>query len=206
MNLLRNAAVAVLMTLWTTILLGVAYPVAVTGIAQALFPGRANGQLVRRGGVVVGSRLIGQPFSSPRYFRPRPSAAGPAGYDASASGGSNLGPTNRRLIDRVAADVASARRDHPGMPVPIDMVTASGSGLDPDISPEAARFQAARVARARGLSVEAVLRLVDEFTAPPVLGFLGEARVNVLMLNLALDDRFGGSAPADGHSGSAANR
>jgi potassium-transporting ATPase KdpC subunit len=206
MNLRRNVIVALLMTLWTTILLGVAYPLAVTGIAQALFPARANGQLVRRGGVVVGSRLIAQPFTSPRYFHPRPSAAGPAGYDASASGGSNLGPTNRRLIERVAAGVASARRDDPGGKVPIDMVTTSASGLDPDISPAAARFQAPRVARARGLPLDAVLRLVGEFTTPPDLGFLGEARVNVLMLNLALDDGFGAGPQRAGQSGSAAKR
>jgi K+-transporting ATPase ATPase C chain len=206
MNLTRNAIIAALMTFWTTILVGVAYPLAVTGIAQVLFPARANGQLVRRGGVVVGSRLLAQPFTSPRYFHPRPSAAGAAGYDASASGGSNLGPTNRRLIDRVAAGVAAARKDDPGQRVPIDMVTTSASGLDPDISPATARFQAARVARARGLPVDVVLRLVDEFTTPPDLGFLGEARVNVLMLNLALDDRVGAGAQPAGHSGSTANR
>ena len=183
----KNLLTAVLMTVATTVLLGIVYPLMVTGIAQVLFPGRANGELIRRNGVVVGSRLIGQPFASPAYFHSRPSAAG-NGYDAASSGGSNLGPTNRKLIERVQADVAAAQADHPGAPVPVDLVTASGSGLDPDISPAAAEFQIARVARARGIPPETLRRLVRQHTQGRTFGFLGEPRVNVLELNLALDE------------------
>ena len=174
------------MTIATTILLGIVYPLVVTGIAQVVFPAKANGQLIKRNGVVVGSRIIGQPFSSSSYFHSRPSAAG-NGYDADNSSGSNLGPTNQKLIERVRGDLAAAQGDNPGTPVPVDLVTASGSGLDPDISPAAAEFQIRRVARARGLSPETVRNLVREHTQDRTFGFLGEPRVNVLELNLALD-------------------
>lgn len=182
----RNLLTAVLMTVATTFLLGIVYPLVVTGIAQVFFPSKANGELIRRNGVVLGSRLIGQPFSSPAYFHSRPSAAG-NGYDAANSGGSNLGPTNQKLIERVKADAVAAQADNPGTPVPVDLVTASGSGLDPDISPAAAEFQVARVARARGLAPETVRQLVRRYTQGRTFGFLGEPRVNVLELNLALD-------------------
>jgi potassium-transporting ATPase KdpC subunit len=186
-----QVSAAVRMTLVFTVLTGLVYPAAVTGVAEALFPARAHGSLLTAGGRVVGSALIGQNFSRPEYFHPRPSAAGPDGYDATASGGSNLGPTNRRLIDRVAAAVARYRQENPGFtgPVPADAVTASASGLDPDISPANAGIQAARVARVRGLPLATVLALVAERTGRPWLGFIGEPRVNVLELNLDLDRR-----------------
>src|SRR5579864_7002507 len=183
----KNLVTAILMTIATTVLLGIVYPLLVTGIAQLLFPDKANGQLIKRNGVVVGSRVIGQPFSSPQYFRSRPSAAG-NGYDAGNSSGSNLGPTNQKLVERVKGDVAAAEKDNPGAPVPVDLVTASGSGLDPDISPAAAEFQVARVAQARGLAPETVRQLVRRHTRGRTFGFLGEPRVNVLELNLALDE------------------
>ncbi len=183
----KNFVTAILMTIVTTLLLGLGYPLAVTGLAQVLFPDKANGQLVERDGKVVGSRIIGQPFSSPGYFRSRPSAAG-AGYDAGASSGSNLGPTNDKLVARVKEDVERLRAENPGVPVPIDLVTTSGSGLDPHVSPAAADFQVPRVARERGMSEDDVRRLVAEHTEGRQLGFLGEPRVNVLMLNLALDN------------------
>ena len=175
------------MTIVTTVLLGLVYPLVVTGLAQVIFPDQANGQLIRRAdGTVIGSRLIGQPFSSPGYFRSRPSAAN---YDAAASSGSNLGPTNQKLIDRVKADVEKLQAENPGKPVPIDLVTTSGSGLDPQISPAAAEFQIPRVARERGMSETDVREVVAAHTESRQFGFLGEARVNVLELNLDLDNR-----------------
>jgi len=184
---MKNLVTAVLMTIVTTILLGLAYPLIVTGLAQVIFPDQANGQLIRAAdGTIIGSRLIGQPFSSPGYFRSRPSAAG---YDASASSGSNLGPTNQKLIDRVKADVEKLQAENPGKPVPIDLVTTSASGLDPHISPAAAEFQVPRVARERGMSEVELRQIVAAHTEGRQFGFLGEPRVNVLELNLDLDKR-----------------
>jgi K+-transporting ATPase ATPase C chain len=185
----RQLVPAVVAFLVFTVLTGIAYPLAVTGVAQVAFPNRADGSLIERDGRVVGSRLIGQSFGGARYFHPRPSAAGD-GYDASASSASNLGPTNEDLLSAVRERAAAYRREN-GLPsnarVPVDALTASGSGLDPDISPANARLQAPRVSRVRGLSLERVLALVDEHTDGPSLGFLGEEGVNVLELNLALD-------------------
>ena len=175
---------ALVMIVAMTVLTGLAYPLAMTGLAGLLFPNQAHGSLVVRDGVVVGSSLIGQNFGSDRYFHPRPSAAGADGYDAAASSGSNLGPTSAALVDRVKASVEVLG---PTRPVPVDLVTASGSGLDPDISPAAADFQVARVAAARGLPQAQVRHLVANHTAARWLGVLGEPRVNVLELNLALD-------------------
>jgi K+-transporting ATPase ATPase C chain len=186
MNITRNLAVAILMTIVTTIILGVIYPLAMTGIAQVIFPEQANGELIKRNGAVVGSRLIGQEFASPGYFHSRPSAAG-TGYDAANSGGSNLGPTNRKLIDAVKANVAAARQENPHAPIPIDLVTTSASGFDPHITPAAAEFQVPRVARERGMSEMDVRSAVAAHTEGRQFGFLGEPRVNVLELNLALD-------------------
>ena len=186
MNITRNLIVAVLMTVVTTALLGVVYPLVITGLAQAIFPDKANGQLIEQNGRIVGSRIIGQGFSSPGYFRSRPSAAG-TGYDAANSAGTNLGPTNKKLIDAVSAAVADAQKENPGTPVPIDLVTSSASGLDPHISPAAAAFQVSRVARERGLPPDEVRRLVNAHTDGRQLGFFGEAGVNVLELNLDLD-------------------
>jgi K+-transporting ATPase ATPase C chain len=170
-----------------TVLTGIAYPLAVTGVAQIAFPGRAGGSLIRHNGQVVGSRLIGQEFTGPRYFHPRPSAAG-EGYDAMASGPSNLGPTNPELLRLVRQRRAGYEAEN-GAEAPVDAVTASGSGLDPQISPANARLQAPRVARARGLALDEVLALVDRHTSGRSLGFLGESGVNVLELNLALDEQ-----------------
>jgi K+-transporting ATPase ATPase C chain len=183
----KNLLISIWMTLATTVLLGILYPLAVTGLAQLFFPRQANGDLIRSDGEVVGSRLIGQPFTSPRYFYSRPSAAGPTGYDATQSGGSNLGPTNQALIARVAASVKQMQADNPGAAVPVDLVTSSGSGLDPDISPAAAEFQVPRVARERRMTQDEVRALVKQHTQGRQLGFLGEPRVNVLELNLELD-------------------
>jgi K+-transporting ATPase ATPase C chain len=187
---MKNLRTAVLMTVVTTILLGLIYPLVVTGIAQVIFPEKANGQLIKRAdGTVIGSRIIGQPFSTPGYFRSRPSAASIAGYDAGASSGSNLGPTNQKLLDRVKADVEKAQAENPGKAVPIDLVTTSGSGLDPHISPAAAEFQIPRVARERGTNDDEIRRIVAMHTAGRQFGFLGESTVNVLELNLDLDSK-----------------
>jgi potassium-transporting ATPase KdpC subunit len=187
----RNLITAVLMTIATTVLLGIIYPLLITGAAQVMFPKQANGQLITRDGAVIGSRLIGQPFIGPGYFHSRPSSAGAAGYDASASSGSNLGPTNAQLIARVNGAAAKAQTENPGVVVPVDLVTTSGSGLDPDITPASAQFQIRRVAAERKISEADVARLIDENMEPRQWGFLGEPRVNVLALNLALDRRFG---------------
>lgn len=189
MNITRNLLIAVLMTIATTILLGLVYPLAMTAIAQAIFPDKANGQLVMREGRVIGSRIIGESFSSPGYFHGRPSAAG-AGYDAANSAGTNVGPTSRKLVDAVKTAVAAAQKENPSAPVPIDLVTSSASGLDPHLSPAAALFQAPRVAAARRASEADVRRLVGAHIEPRQFGFLGEPRVNVLELNLALDEQW----------------
>ncbi len=178
---------AIRFTVVTTILFGLVYPLIVTGLAQLLFPDRANGQLIWRGGRVVGAKLIGQTFSSPGYFHSRPSAAGPAGYDASVSGGSNLAPTNRKLVERVQHSVERLRAESASRPVPGDLVTSSASGLDPHISPAAAAFQIARVARERRVREEAVRALVGKHTEGRQWGIFGEPHVNVLELNLDLD-------------------
>jgi K+-transporting ATPase ATPase C chain len=183
----KNLITSVLMTLVTTVLCGLLFPLAITGLAQLLFPKQANGQLLTRNGQVVGSRLIGQTFSSAKYFHSRPSSAG-AGYDASNSGGSNLGPTNQTLIARVQADADRLHPENPGVAIPMDLLTTSGSGLDPHISPEAAEFQVPRIARERGMSEDAVRQTVELHTESRQFGFLGEPRVNVLELNLALDE------------------
>ena len=184
---MKHLVTAILMTIVTTILLGLAYPLVVTGLAQVLFKDKANGQLIERDGVVIGSRIIGQPFSSPGYFRSRPSAAGANGYDAAGSAGSNYGPTNKKLIDRVKADVEKLQAENPGKPIPADLVTTSASGLDPHITPAGAEFQVPRVARERGVSEEQIRQVVAAHTEGRQFGLLGEPRVNVLALNFALD-------------------
>jgi potassium-transporting ATPase KdpC subunit len=185
----KNLLISVLMTIATTILLGIIYPLVVTGLAQVIFPHKANGQLIQKDGKIVGSSLIGQGFSGTGYFHSRPSAAG-VGYDAANSAGSNLGPTNQKLLDRIKGDVAIAQADNPGTPVPIDLVTTSASGFDPHITPAAAEFQSQRIAKERGASVDQVRALVLKHTEGRQLGILGEPRVNVLELNLELDQLF----------------
>ena len=178
--------------IFLTVVLGVIYPLAMTGISQVLFPKQANGSLITNGGKVIGSEIIGQGFTKPEYFHPRPSAAGTNGYDATASSGSNWGPTNQKLIDRVKTSVEQFRKENPDYqgPIPADLVTASSSGLDPHISPDSARAQGPRVAKARGIAADQVNALITQFTEQPTLGVLGEPRVNVLKLNLALDEQF----------------
>jgi K+-transporting ATPase ATPase C chain len=182
----KNLLISLWFTLVTTVIFGLLYPLVVTGLSLVLFPGRANGQLIERNGKIVGSRIIGQAFTGPGYFHPRPSNAG-TGYDPTSSGGSNLGPTNKTLIERVKGDVEKLQTENPGAPIPVDLVTSSGSGLDSDISPAAAEFQIPRVAHSRGMKQEDVRALVQKHTKGRDLGFLGEERVNVLELNLELD-------------------
>jgi K+-transporting ATPase ATPase C chain len=183
---------ALRINIFLTILLGVAYPLAVTGISQLAFPHQANGSLITKNGQPVGSELLGQNFTKPEYFQPRPSAAGNDGYDPTASGGSNYGPTNQKLIDRVKASVDKFHKDNPDYqgPIPADLLTASASGLDPEISPASAQVQIARVAKARGITADQLGQLVAQYTKSPDLGLLGEPRVNVLKLNLALDEQY----------------
>jgi len=178
--------------IFLTIVFGLVYPLSITGLCQVLFPHQANGSLITAGGKVIGSEIIGQNFTRPEYFHPRPSAAGDKGYDPTASGGSNYGPTNQKLIDRVRASVDQFRAENPDYhgPIPADLVTASASGLDPDLSPDSALAQTVRVAKARGISPDTAARLVAQLTDAPTLGFLGEPHVNVLKLNLALDQAY----------------
>jgi len=182
----KHLITSLLMTIATTILLGLIYPLVITGLAQVLFRDKANGQMLVRNGEVIGSHLIAQPFTSAKYFHPRPSNAG-NGYDAANSGGTNLAPSNQKLIDRVQADSKTLHDENPNQPIPVDLITTSASGLDPDISPAAAEFQVPRIARERGLAESAVRELVQKHTNQRDLGLLGEPRVNVLELNLALD-------------------
>ena len=178
--------IAVLMTIITTVIFGLIYPFAVTGLAQLLFPSKANGSLIYSHDTIVGSRLLGQAFTGSGYFHPRPSAAG-NGYDAANSGGSNLAPTNHALLDRVKGDVEKLHAENPGAAIPVDLVTTSASGLDPDISPDAAEFQISRVAKERGVSVADLRAMVARHTLGRQFGVLGEPRVNVLELNMELD-------------------
>ena len=192
----KNLWISLLMTMATTVLFGLVYPLVVTALAQLIFPHKANGQLIVKNGTVVGSSIIGQGFSGPAYFHSRLSAAG-NGYDAANSGGSNFGPTNQKLLDRVKSDVATAQAESPGTPIPIDLVTTSASGFDPHITPAAAEFQLARIARVRGIRIEQLRALVAKHTEGRQFGMLGEPRVNVLELNLDLDRRsaFAGASP-----------
>jgi K+-transporting ATPase ATPase C chain len=187
-NVKRNLLIAIWMTLATTVLLGIVYPLVVTGLAQVLYPRRANGSTIEYRGKLVGSRLIGQPFTSPGYFHSRPSAAGPAGYDPTQSQGSNLAPTNKALLDRVSASLQTLQAENPNAPIPIDLVTTSASGLDPDISPASAEFQIPRVAKERKMTEDDLRAVVQRHTHQRQFGFLGEPRVNVLELNLDLDE------------------
>src|SRR5260370_11009619 len=184
----KNLLIALWFTLVTTVMFGLIYPLAVTGFSQLLFPGKANGQLIESNGKMVGSRIIGQAFTGPGYFHSRPSAAGTGnGYDPTSSGGSNLGPTNKALVDRVNGDVQKLHAENPGAPIPVDLVTTSGSGLDPDISPAAADFQISRVARERHVSEDEIRSLVAKHILGRQFGVLGEPRVDVLDLKLDLD-------------------
>jgi K+-transporting ATPase ATPase C chain len=185
----KNLLISIWYTLVTTVILGLIYPLAVTGLAQLLFPKQANGELIQQGGKLIGSHLIGQPFTAAGYFYSRPSAAGAAGYDPTASGGSNLGPTNKTLVTRVDASVQQLQPTNPSTPIPADLVTTSASGLDPDISRASAEFQVPRVAKERGMSEQDVRAFVQKHTLGRQFGFLGEARVNVLELNLDLDSQ-----------------
>ena len=184
----RNLLISIWMTLATTVLLGIIYPFVVTGLAQVLYPRRANGEIIESRGQLVGSRLIGQPFTSPWYFHSRPSAAGPAGYDPTQSQGSNLAPTNKALLDRVSTSVKALQAENPNTPIPIDLVTTSASGLDPDISPASAEFQIPRVAKERKMTEADLRAVVQRHTQQRQFGILGEPRVNVLELNLDLDE------------------
>lgn len=184
----KNFTISILMTVVTTVLLGLVYPMVVTALAQVFFKDKANGQLITKNGDIVGSRIIGQAFIGAGYFHSRPSAAG-NGYDAANSGGSNYGPTNQKLVDRVAASVTDLQKENPGTPIPADLVTTSASGLDPDISPAAADFQVPRIALVRHLSQAQVRQLIQQHTSERQLEFMGEPRVNVLELNLALDSQ-----------------
>jgi potassium-transporting ATPase KdpC subunit len=183
----KNLITAFLMTIATTVLLGLIYPLVITVLAQVLFHDKANGQILHRDGTAIGSRIIGQPFTSAKYFHSRPSAAG-NGYDAANSGGTNLAPTNQKLIDRVQADAKNLHQENPDQPIPVDLITTSASGLDPEISPAAAEFQLPRIARERGIPESTLRDLVQKHTHQRDLGLLGEPRVNVLELNLALDE------------------
>lgn len=183
----KHLITAFLMTIATTILLGLIYPLVVYGLAQVLFRDKANGQIRYRNGEAIGSRIIAQPFTAAKYFHPRPSAAG-NGYDAANSGGTNFAPTNQKLIDRIQGDAKSLHEENPTQPIPVDLITTSASGLDPEISPAAAEFQVPRVARERGIPETTIRDLVQRHTCQRDLGLLGEPRVNVLELNLALDD------------------
>jgi K+-transporting ATPase ATPase C chain len=187
-GILQHMVTAALFTLITVVLLGIVYPIAMTGIARVVFPSQANGSLVTVGGKVVGSEIIGQLWTKPKYFQGRPSAAG-KGYDPTATGGTNLGPTSKKLIDATRDTIAALKKQNPDatLPIPMDLVTSSGSGIDPDISPEAAAYQVPRIAKARGLSTSAVQAIVDRLVRGRDFGFLGEPHVNVLDLNLALD-------------------
>lgn len=186
----KNLITAVLMTVVTTIILGLVYPLFITGLAKIQSRYKAEGQLITQNGVAIGSRILAQPFTGAAYFHPRPSAAGANGYAADNSGGSNLGPTNQKLVDRVNADVAALQAENPGRPVPIDLVTTSGSGLDPHITPAGAEFQVHRVAKARGIDEKTLALLISSHTERRQFGILGEPRVNVLELNLDLDRKF----------------